>query len=83
MADQKTIEKELRDIIKKEKDALNDVYEDILDRLKNEREKLKKEIKNEYENAREYVEKNPESGIGMAVVGGMIAGVILTKLLSK
>ncbi|MEX0649019.1 MAG: hypothetical protein WEA56_01390 [Balneolaceae bacterium] len=83
MADQKSIEKELKEIIKKEKEALNDVYGDILHRLKDEREKLQKEIRNEYENARTYVKKNPESGVGVALVGGLIAGVIISKFLSK
>lgn len=83
MADQKSIEKELKEIINKEKEALNDVYEDILYRLKEEREKLQDDIKNEYENAREYVKKNPETGVGIAAAGGFIAGVILTSLLRR
>lgn len=83
MANQKSIEKELKEIVSKEKEALNDVYGDMLQKLKDEREKLQKDIKNEYENARTYVKKNPESGLGMAVAGGIIAGIVISKLISR
>lgn len=83
MPNQKTIEKELKDIVSKEKEALNDMYGDILRKLKNERENLQKDLKNEYENARKYVKKNPESGLGIAVAGGIIAGIVISKLISR
>lgn len=83
MADLKTTEKELKDAIKKEKEALNDAYDDMLKKLKTEREKISKEIRSEYKNARRYVKKNPETGLGAALAGGLLVGFVLAKLFNR
>lgn len=83
MADLKSTEKELKAAIEKEKKALHDTYGDILQKLRSEREKLQGEIKGEYENARKYVKKNPETGVGVALLGGLFVGIVLSRLLRR
>jgi ElaB/YqjD/DUF883 family membrane-anchored ribosome-binding protein len=83
MADFKNTEKELKDAIKKEKEALNEAYNDVIDRLKDERERITKEIRSEYKNARKYVKKNPETGLGVALAGGLLVGFVLGKLFNR
>jgi ElaB/YqjD/DUF883 family membrane-anchored ribosome-binding protein len=83
MADFKKAEKEIRDTIAKEKEALNDAYNDVLDKLKDERNKIQKELRNEYKSAKKYVKKNPETGVGIALAGGVLVGLILSKLFNR
>lgn len=83
MADTKSTEKELKDAIKKEKEALNEAYDDMLKKLKSERDKISKDIKSEYNNARRYVKKNPETGLGVALAGGLLVGFVLAKLFNR
>ena len=83
MADVKSKEKELKEALRKEKEELRETYVDIIERLKTEGEKLQGDIRNEYNHAKKYVEKNPESGVGLALVGGVLIGYAISKLLSK
>lgn len=83
MADLKKTEKEIKDIINKEKEALNDAYSDLLNKLKSEREKFQKDLQNEYKSARKYVKKNPETGLGIALAGGLLVGLVIGKILNR
>ncbi|MGF1670935.1 MAG: hypothetical protein ACFCU6_10825 [Balneolaceae bacterium] len=40
-------------------------------------------MRHEYRNARRYVRANPEQGIGIAFAGGLIAGILLGRLISR
>lgn len=80
MADFKEKEKEIKEALVKEREQLKETYNEILSRLKTEGEKLQGDIQKEYENARKYVEKNPEAGIGAALVGGLLIGFAIAKL---
>ncbi|MEX2436261.1 MAG: hypothetical protein WD735_06200 [Balneolaceae bacterium] len=83
MAEQKSKEKELKEAIAKEKEAIVDTYDEILNKFKAEREKLQKEVGREIENARKYVKDNPDTGVGIALAGGIIAGIIIGKILNR
>jgi ElaB/YqjD/DUF883 family membrane-anchored ribosome-binding protein len=54
-------------------------YDKALDRLKYEKERLERELRHEYRNARRYVRANPEQGLGVVFVAGLVLGVILTR----
>lgn len=79
MADLK--EKEIKEALQKEREQLKETYNDIVLRLKTEGEKLQSDIQKEYENARKYVKKNPETGLGIALAGGLIIGFAIAKLI--
>ncbi len=66
-----------------EKEAVESIYDDIINTLRSERENLEREIRHEYRNARRYVRANPEQGIGIAFAGGLIAGILLGRLISR
>jgi ElaB/YqjD/DUF883 family membrane-anchored ribosome-binding protein len=83
MAEQKSKEKELKEAIAKEKEAIVDTYDEILNKFKAEREKLQKEVGREIESARKYVKNNPDTGVGIALAGGIIAGIIIGKILNR
>ena len=83
MADLKNTEKELKEAIKKEKEALNEAYNDVIHKLKDERDRITKDIRGEYKQARKYVKKNPETGIGIALAGGLLVGFVLAKLFNR
>lgn len=83
MADLKSTEKEIKEIIQKEKDALSKAYGDVLNKLQDERSKLQKELRNEYKTAKKYVKKNPESGVGIALAGGVLLGIVIGKLINR
>jgi len=68
---------------KAEREAVESLYDDIIDTLSGERERIEREIRHEYRNARRYVRANPEQGVGIAFAGGIIAGVLLGKLISR
>lgn len=68
------------EILKEEKKAVENAYNKIIDQLKIEKERAERELKQEYRNARRYVRANPEVGVGLAFVGGIISGIILAKL---
>lgn len=54
-------------------------YDALLDRLKYERDRLEREVRHEYRNARRYVRANPEQGLGIAFVAGLVAGVLIAR----
>lgn len=83
MADLKATEKEIKEIIQKEKDALSKAYGDALNKLQDERNKLQKELRSEYKTAKKYVKKNPESGVGIALAGGVLLGIVIGKLINR
>ncbi|WP_421774735.1 glycine zipper domain-containing protein [Gracilimonas sp.] len=56
-----------------------ETYDVLLDRLKYERDGLERELKHEYRNARRYVRANPEQGLGIAFVAGLLVGALLTR----
>jgi ElaB/YqjD/DUF883 family membrane-anchored ribosome-binding protein len=56
-------------------------YEDAIARLTSEKDRLERELKKEYRSARRYVRTNPEQGIGASLVGGLLIGFIVAKLL--
>lgn len=54
-------------------------YDKAIDRLKYERDRLERELRHEYRNARRYVRANPEQGVGIAFLAGLIIGVLLSQ----
>lgn len=52
-------------------------YDDVIDKLKDERDWLETELKHEYRNARRYVRANPERGVGVALLTGIVIGILL------
>jgi ElaB/YqjD/DUF883 family membrane-anchored ribosome-binding protein len=77
MAKQK---KNSSEFLSEEKQAVETAYNKIIDQLKIEKERAERELKHEYRNARRYVRANPEIGVGLAFVGGLLTGIILAKL---
>jgi ElaB/YqjD/DUF883 family membrane-anchored ribosome-binding protein len=83
MADLKAKEQEIKDTIQKEKEELKNTYNEIIEKLKTEGERLQGDIQREYENARKYVKEHPETGVGVALAGGLLIGFAISKILSK
>jgi ElaB/YqjD/DUF883 family membrane-anchored ribosome-binding protein len=83
MADLKAKEKELKEALQKEKEELKNTYNDIRERLKSESDRLQDDIQKEYEHARKYVKQHPETGVGIALAGGLLIGFALAKLLNR
>jgi len=83
MADLKEKEQEIRETIQKEKEELKNTYNEIIEKLKTEGERLQGDIQREYENARKYVKEHPETGVGVALAGGLLIGFAISKILSK
>ena len=52
-------------------------YDDVIDRLKDERDWLERELRHEYRNARRYVRSNPEQSIGLALLAGVVTGILI------
>lgn len=80
MADLKAKEEELKETLEKERKELKNTYADIRKKLKSEGDRLQGELQKEYSNARKYVEKNPETGVGVALAGGLLLGFAIAKL---
>ncbi len=84
MSDTKeSIEKELKDRLSKERENLESVYKETLKKLEQERDRLSNDLHREYENAKKYVSDHPEVGVGGAFAGGLLIGIILTKILKS
>jgi ElaB/YqjD/DUF883 family membrane-anchored ribosome-binding protein len=84
MAESKKIEdvqKKIGRTVNEASDVLHEkvekTYDDLIDRLKDERDWLERELKHEYRNARRFVRANPEQGVGIALVAGVVIGVLL------
>ncbi len=52
-------------------------YDDVIDRIQDEREWIERELRHEYRNARRYVRANPERGVGIALLAGVVLGILL------
>lgn len=83
MADLKEKEEELKETLEKERKELKNTYADIRKKLKSEGDRLQGELQKEYSQARDYVEKNPETGVGVALAGGLLLGFAIAKLFNK
>lgn len=83
MSEQKKSAQELKDNLDEKKEKLEAIYAELIDKLRSEKEKLEYDLKHEYRNARRYVRANPEQGIGIAFVSGVLIGVILGKLTQR
>ena len=81
--DFKEKEKQIKDTLMKEKEELKVAYSDLIEKLRSEGEKIQLDLRNEYDNAKMYVKKNPETGVGIALAGGLIIGLAIAKLLKK
>ena len=58
-------------------------YKEILDRLNDELARLEIDMRQEYRSARKYVRAYPEKGVAYSFMGGVIVGVILTRIFSR
>lgn len=56
-------------------------YEDVINKLVSERDRLERELVKDYRSARRYVRSNPEQGVGFSLIGGIVIGFIVAKLL--
>ncbi|HMB40639.1 MAG TPA: hypothetical protein VKM37_01595 [Balneolaceae bacterium] len=83
MADLKQTEKEIKDTLLREKEELRNTYNDVVKKLRTEGERLQGDIRKEYKNARKYVKKNPETGVGVALAGGVFLGIVIANILKK
>lgn len=83
MSEQKKSAQELKDNLDEKKEKLEAIYAELIDKLRSEKEKLEYDLKHEYRNARRYVRANPEQGIGIAFISGVLIGVILGKLTQR
>jgi ElaB/YqjD/DUF883 family membrane-anchored ribosome-binding protein len=83
MADLKQTEKEIKDTLLREKEELRNTYNDVVKKLRTEGERLQGDIRKEYKNARKYVKKNPETGVGVALAGGIFLGIVIANILKK
>ncbi len=57
-----------------------ETYQNAINKLTNERDRLERELKKEYRSARSYVRSHPEQGVGVAFIGGLVAGFLVAKL---
>ncbi len=73
------IEETIYDTTEALQNKAEETYDVLLDRLKYERDGLERELKHEYRNARRYVRANPEQGLGIAFVAGLLVGALLTR----
>lgn len=83
MAELKQTEKEIRDTLLREKEELKSTYNDVMKKLRTEGDRLQGDIRKEYKNARKYVKKNPETGVGVALAGGVFLGIVIANILKK
>lgn len=74
---QKKIGKTVTKTSEEVQEKVEQKYDVIIDKLKDERDWLEKELKHEYRNARRYVRANPERGLGLAIVAGVLVGIFL------
>lgn len=80
MSESNKTTQEIKDVFEEKRDKLEAVYTEMADKLRAEKEKLEYEIKHEYRNARRYVRANPEQGVGIAFVSGILIGIIVGKI---
>ena len=75
----KHIEETLDNTVEYLEDKAYENYDKAIDRLKYERDRLENEVRHEYRNARRYVRANPERGLGIAFLSGLVIGILLTR----
>ena len=75
----KDIEETIYDTTEALQNKAEETYDVLLDRLKYERDGLERELKHEYRNARRYVRANPEQGLGIAFVAGLLVGALISR----
>lgn len=75
----KDIEETIYDTTEALQSKAEETYDVLLDRLKYERDGLERELKHEYRNARRYVRANPEQGLGIAFVAGLLVGALISR----
>lgn len=80
MSESNKTTQEIKDIFEEKREKLEAVYIEMADKLRAEKEKLEYEIKHDYRNARRYVRANPEQGVGIAFVSGILIGIIVGKI---
>lgn len=80
MSESNNTTQEIKDTFEEKREKLEAVYTEMADKLRAEKEKLEYEIKHEYRNARRYVRANPEQGVAIAFVSGILIGVIFGKI---
>ena len=73
------IEDSLEDASEYLQDRTIEQYDKAMDRFQYEKDRLERELKHEYRNARRYVRANPEQGVGIAFLAGLVIGVLLTR----
>ncbi len=83
MAKNNAAGKELKENLEKEKEKIENLYGDVISRLDTEKDRIQQELRHEFRNARRYVRANPETGVGAAFAGGLIVGIVLTKLFNR
>lgn len=75
----KKIEETIDNTVEYLEDKVYENYDKALDRLKYERDRLENELRHDYRSARRYVRANPERGIGIAFLSGLLIGILLTR----
>jgi len=83
MADLKQAEKDIKETLQREKEELKNTYNDVVKKLRTEGDRLQGDIRKEYKNAKKYVKKNPETGVGVALAGGIFLGIVIANILKK
>lgn len=83
MAKNNSAGKEIKESFEKEKEKIDKLYGDVISRLDSEKDRIQNELRHEFRNARRYVRANPETGVGAAFAGGIVVGIILTKLFKR
>jgi ElaB/YqjD/DUF883 family membrane-anchored ribosome-binding protein len=58
-------------------------YDYLINRLNEERSKVERDLVHEYRNVRRYVRAHPEEGLGLALAGGFVLGLLVGKLTKK
>ncbi len=58
-------------------------YQDVIEKLNEEKERLENELRHEYRAARKYVRSHPEEGLAYSFIGGMVIGILLSKIFSR
>ena len=84
MAETKKIEevqKKIGRVVEETSDVIQEkmekTYDDVIDHIKDERDWIERELRHEYRNARRYVRANPERGVGVALLAGIVIGILL------
>ncbi len=56
---------------------------DLIEKLNEEKQRLENELRQEYRKARKYVRAHPEEGLAWSFLGGIVVGIVLTKIFSR